>query len=167
MMPPPSGGGRAGILDVLVSWVAMTVRSRRLLTHWLPLLLWVGLIFFLSSRSSFPEPSLPTAVGFWIVHHKSTLAHLGEYAVLALLAYRATRTLHTRRQAQVIVLVFCLAVAGLDEAFQSTVPGRDGDLVDVAIDGAGAAVALLIAILWQRRRERSGDGAADGSTGSP
>ena len=139
---------------VLVSWVAMTVLNRRLLTHWLPMVLWVALIFLLSSLTSFPEPSLPTAVGSWVVRHKRTFAHLGEYVVLALLAYRATRTLHTRRQAQVIVLVFCLAVAGLDEVYQSTVPGRDGDVVDVVIDGTGAAVALAIASLWQRWRER-------------
>ena len=120
--------------------------SSRLVSTWVPLLLWVGLIFFLSSRSSFPEPTVPVS------QYTSILAHFMEYAVLAALAYRTARTLQPHHWSRVTVLAFGLGVALLDEAFQSTVPGRVSEVADVMTDMGGTLVPLLLIEGWRRAR---------------
>jgi VanZ family protein len=72
--------------------------------------------------------------------------HLTEYAVLALLWYRAFargRRL-TPRSAAAIAFAISLVWAALDEARQSFVPSRTASATDVAIDGIGALLAMLV-----------------------
>ena len=75
------------------------------------------------------------------------LTHMAEYAVLALLWFWAIvlRSGRSVRAAWIALLV-CLACAVADETHQAIVPARNGSLQDVAIDVAGAAAALLIAL---------------------
>jgi VanZ family protein len=73
--------------------------------------------------------------------------HLGEYAILALLALRAfhsslDRPLAWRAAAS---LALALAVAVVDEARQAAAANRTGSLADVALDITGAASALALA----------------------
>ena len=59
---------------------------RSVLTAWLPVIVWAGVIFAFSS-----VPSLGTGLGTWdLVLRK--LAHVSEYAVLGLLLARDTRS---------------------------------------------------------------------------
>jgi VanZ family protein len=74
--------------------------------------------------------------------------HLGQYALLAFLWWRALRTRLEGRQAAVVALVITALYAGSDEYHQSFVEGRSGSPVDWAIDCAGAAIACL----WLARR---------------
>ena len=74
-------------------------------------------------------------------------AHVSEYAVLAVLLYRAF--VHTVFQSRRvlsagIVLLSCAAYAASDEFHQSFVPSRTASLRDVMIDLCGAMLAVLV-----------------------
>ena len=112
--------------------------SSRGLTHWLPVVLWAGLIFALSSI-----PHLGTGLGAWDTMLRKG-AHVTEYAVLALLLVRALG-----REAPALALGILYAAS--DEFHQSLVRGRHASPVDVAIDSVG----LLIGLLAWRRYDRS------------
>lgn len=77
------------------------------------------------------------------------LAHVGEYAVLALLLVRALR-LHGLSPKRVVLAAACVSVlyAVSDEVHQTFVPGRNGVWRDVGIDAVGIAGAAL----WRARR---------------
>jgi VanZ family protein len=100
-------------------------------------LAWAGVIFAFSSI-----PSLSTHLGTWDVILRK-LAHMTEYAVLALLLVRATGS---------VAWAFALTVAYActDELHQTFVRGRHGTPVDVGIDAAGALIGL--SLLRLRRR---------------
>jgi VanZ family protein len=108
------------------------------LSKWLPVLAWAGVIFAFSSI-----PSLDTGLGIWDYVLRKC-AHATEYAILALLLLRATGSL---------LWAFPLAVAyaGSDEFHQTFVRGRHGSPVDVGIDAVGASLGLA-ASLYTRRR---------------
>jgi VanZ family protein len=109
------------------------------ISRWLPVVLWAGVIFAFSSI-----PSLGTGLGTWdLVLRK--LAHMSEYAVLALLLARATGS---------YAWAFALAVAyaGTDELHQTFVAGRHGTPVDVGIDAVGALAGLAVGRLQAVRR---------------
>ena len=74
-------------------------------------------------------------------------AHVSEYAVLAVLLYRAF--VHTVFQSRrvlsaALVLLSCGAYAASDEFHQSFAPSRTASLRDVMIDLCGAALAVLL-----------------------
>jgi VanZ family protein len=78
--------------------------------------------------------------------------HLTEYAVLASLWYRAfARGRHlTSRSAAPIAFAISLVWAIVDETRQSFVPSRTASAEDVALDGIGASLAILVALLGWR-----------------
>jgi VanZ family protein len=113
------------------------VRSRAL-TVWLPVVLWAAVIFTFSSI-----PSLSSGLGAWdTVLRKG--AHITEYAILGALLYRAFG-----REAP--ALAAGIAYAATDELHQHFVSGRHASPVDVAIDGVGLALGMLV---WLRLRPR-------------
>jgi Predicted integral membrane protein len=89
-----------------------------------------------------------------IAHHPGSggifprkAAHVSEYAVLAVLFYRAfVHTVFQSRRALSagIVLLSCAAYATSDEFHQSFVPSRTASLRDVMIDVCGATLAVLL-----------------------
>jgi VanZ family protein len=111
---------------------------KRLLTVWLPVLIWAAVIFTFSSI-----PSLSTGLGTWDTILRKE-AHLTEYAVLGGLLYRALGR-------EALALAVGIAYAATDELHQYFVRGRHASPVDVAIDAVGIAVGML---LWLRLRER-------------
>jgi VanZ family protein len=110
----------------------------RLLTLWLPVLVWAAVIFAFSSI-----PSLSSGLGTWDTILRKG-AHLTEYAVLGALLYRALGR-------EPLALAAGIAYAATDELHQHFVRGRHASPVDVAIDAVGVAVGML---LWLRLRER-------------
>jgi len=110
----------------------------RLLTVWLPVVIWVAVIFTFSSI-----PSLSTGLGTWDTILRKG-AHLTEYAVLGGLLYRALGR-------EPLALAMGIAYAATDELHQYFVRGRHASPVDVAIDAVGVAVGMLV---WLRLRER-------------
>ena len=75
------------------------------------------------------------------------LAHVMEYAVLAMLLYRAFvhSALKGRRALSAgLVLLLCAAYAATDEFHQAFAPSRTASLRDVMIDICGATLAVLL-----------------------
>src|SRR5215510_16610240 len=74
------------------------------------------------------------------------LSHVSEYAILALLWFRAWRGANVGWSMKWARWAFaiCLAVAATDEFHQGFVPSRGSTPRDVALDACGALVALLI-----------------------
>jgi VanZ family protein len=84
-------------------------------------------------------------------------AHLFEYAILALLAYRAATMLTGwgRRRRVAASIAFCALVGGLDELHQSLDPARTALATDALVDVLGGVGGLLIGAVvrrWQDRR---------------
>jgi VanZ family protein len=101
------------------------------LSRWLPVLLWAGLIFGLSSI-----PSLSSGLGTWdLVLRKC--AHATEYAVLGFLLLRALAR-------EVPAFLTGVAYAITDEVHQAFVPGRHGAVYDVVIDAVGVLVGVYV-----------------------
>jgi VanZ family protein len=103
--------------------------SRRF-SLWAPVVLWAAVIFALSS-----VPSLGTDLGVWDTILRKG-AHMTEYAILALLLFRALGS-------ELPAFLFGLAYAVSDEIHQLFVSGRHGSPVDVAIDATGLLLGLL------------------------
>ncbi|MGD8967340.1 MAG: VanZ family protein [Anaerolineae bacterium] len=129
---------------------------RRFVGRWLPVLLWMGLIFVFSA-----QPSLPSVPGRWDVLLKKTM-HALAYGVLAGLIVRALRGYWSDDGLiRLVSIGLALAYALSDEYHQTFVPGRDGNLIDVAADAVGMAGAMVLDRRWWEERRR-GAGQASG-----
>jgi VanZ family protein len=149
--------------------------SKAAVKHVGPLLLWMILIFAFSTDAAAAEKTQP-AVGGLLRRLCPGLArrlsarmleridwnirktfHIGEYAVLAILAYRAVafgRASFSERQ---VILPFLLGVlyAASDEYHQSFYPSRRGTAADVTFDTFGVTLGLVLC-LWHRAVRTAG-----------
>ena len=80
-------------------------------------------------------------------------AHMAVFGVLALLIWWAIETTTSWRRAGLLALALALAYAVTDEFHQGLVAGRHASAVDVAIDAAGASIAVGLAGWVARRRK--------------
>ena len=103
----------------------------RLLTVWGPVVLWAAVIFAFSS-----VPSLGTDLGVWDTVLRKC-AHATEYAILALLLYRALG-----RELPAFLIGFGYAIT--DELHQAFVRGRHASPFDVSMDAAGELYATSL-----------------------
>jgi len=108
---------------------------------WGPVIVYMGLIFFSSSRE---RPDLLSTTPDYLLHGLA-------YAGLSVLSVRAlSKRLFCRLKAPTVAGGIAIAVFyGMsDEWHQLHVPGRDGSLVDVLADLVGAALggAFLAAV---------------------
>lgn len=108
----------------------------------LPVLIWAGIIFWLSH-----QPQLPSAANFWSDLIIKKGAHVTVYGILYFLVWRAQRRL-TGKMAWALPWLLTLGYAISDEWHQSLVPGRMPHPRDVGLDMLGASLAL--AGLWYR-----------------
>ena len=141
-------------------------KPRLLLLYWLPVIVWMALIFtgstdlgstahssrILGPILQFLFPSLPRETRNEIIVVLRKCGHVSEYAVLALLVWRARRARLSRevrpwrwRDAGIALLITVL-YAATDEFHQTFVPTREGCVRDVVIDSSGAMMGLFI--LW-------------------
>lgn len=122
--------------------------------RWLVVLLWMGLIFFLSHQPDLPHH--PEAI-LDVIIKKS--GHMAEYAVLAALAWWAFRMVGGTTATRAFLYAFVLAVvyAVSDEGHQYFVPGRNPQFLDVGFDVLGAGLSLLAIrrILLVREMQRT------------
>jgi len=140
----------------------VTVARLRVVLRFIPALLWMALLWRSSATPGLkslpvvqrlgllPTDLTPEAAA-WAELLIRKAAHLGSYAILALLLAWAFGARMARRRAALAALATAVLYAALDEWHQSYVPMRDGRWFDVAIDAAGAAAA---AWLWRRREAR-------------
>ncbi len=113
--------------------------------YWVPVALYAGTIFYLSSQSH-PEEQLPS---FLIEDVSDKVLHAVEYAGLGGLCYRAFRWAAgpaVARQAVVLAVVTASAYGVTDEAHQLFVPFRESNWQDWLADTTGAAIG---AISWR------------------
>ena len=157
------------------------------LRYWVPLVLWMAVIFWASSDSDsgrrgsrllgpllrWMMPGVPSATIDEVIFLVRKLAHLSEYAVLAMLACRLfgiwPGPSDPRRPSRPFFLAwgFCVLYAVSDEWHQSFVPTRVGSVWDVVIDAAGAGLGLAAVALWRRWQVRAcRPGGSPGSFGS-
>ena len=143
---------------------------RRFLKNWLPVLVWVGVIFLgltdpmsAEHTSRFivpflrclkPDISAETLASIHFILRKC--AHVGEYAVLGLLLLRAVTVMTNFRRSIAIlyvsVLGVCLFVAATDEFHQTFVASRGASVRDIIIDSGGVILGLLIASIFRMNR---------------
>jgi VanZ family protein len=142
--------------------------------YWLPLILWMAVIFSASAdakstehTSRFLEPflrwlnpdvSAETIESVrWFVRKG---AHLTEFGLLAWLAWRALRkpqrkdkrpwSWKTAAAALFVVVLY----AATDEVHQRFVPNRTGSVKDVCVDTAGGMLGLAATWAYYRRRRQ-------------
>jgi len=145
--------------------------------RWIVTVCWAGLIFGLSTKTygaSFTEVMLHRLLD--LVHiqlspaHFEALhfivrksAHFTEYGILSLLLF-ASISEARKFEWQPRAAMWSIVIAGLysltDEFHQMFVPGRGPSIKDCGIDTAGAAAAMLVVYLGNRR------GRANEPTGS-
>ena len=145
-------------------------QMRSFLKNWLPVIVWVGVIFLGSTdlmsaehTSRFivpflrwlkPDISAETLASIHFIVRKCT--HVGEYAILALLLLRAASLMTSSKRSipilYVSVLGVCLIVAVTDEFHQTFVASRGASVRDIMIDCSGAILGLVIASIIRMSR---------------
>jgi len=118
----------------------------------IPPLVWAGLIFFLSGRPASAYEGLGDAAP--PVPGLSYLVHGLLYLILAGLLLRWLLSskrwpLAPARAAAAVIAATC-AYGLSDELHQAFVPGRAFEMLDLAADAAGAAVAVAVWVVWRR-----------------
>ncbi|MFA5051125.1 MAG: VanZ family protein [Patescibacteria group bacterium] len=118
------------------------------LNLWLPVIIWAGLIFYLSSI-----PDLRTSLSqFWDTVLRK-IAHMAEFCILFLLLFRAldgsSKKLRPRRTSLGLekmfwALLFSILYAFSDEWHQKFIFGRVSSLIDIGIDSFGAIIGYII-----------------------
>ena len=140
------------------------------LKYWLPVLIWLGLIFIGStdvmsaehtSRIIGPilhwfKPDVSAEIIARVQFFVRKAGHLCEYAILATLLWRALRRAAHRERRMSILFVgawlVCAIFAASDEFHQSFVPSRTASPNDVMIDALGALIGLTICVAVARRK---------------
>lgn len=140
---------------------------KALIIYWLPVMIWMGAIYWGSSQAVLPGPlSSPSWEGILLCK----TVHLVEYALLATLLWRAllntcpaqtkaehgesndspsaAATLSSRGWTFPLAFLIALLYAVFDERHQSLIPNREARLLDVGIDMVGIVTAL--GLTWWR-----------------
>lgn len=134
--------------------------------YWLPVIAWMGIIFYLSHQPASSSSELSTGLTMLITNTFQSmfsfidinissihivvrkLAHFGAYLILAYLVMRAlTHYLVLNLKMIGIALFICVVYAISDEVHQLFIDGRSGEVRDVLIDSIGAIVGIIVYIL--------------------
>lgn len=107
---------------------------------WIPVIIWMTVIFTLSSipGRKIPEVGIP---------HLDKLAHFVEYSILGFLVMRAFLNSGTGLDRSILaVLAISIAVlfAATDEWHQGFIPGRFTDIIDLTFDSIGSIAGVFI-----------------------
>jgi VanZ family protein len=153
---------------------ARSSRTLLFVQYWLPVLLWMAVIFSLSTGAGSTRHTsrILGAVLRWFhptisdgaIQRVQTVvrkgSHLAEYALLALLLWRALRKPDrgdvrpwSWREAA-LACALAVSFAASDEWHQSWVAERQGQVTDVLIDASGAMLGLGAIWTFGRRSGR-------------
>ena len=137
------------------------------LIYWLPVLVWMGLIFYVSHQDSdstgqngdifmfiFNLLNLDPArmVELNVPLYLRKTAHVIEYFILFLLTARLSTQYFNMPKIAWVSLLVTILYAVSDEFHQTFVPGREGKISDVGIDTIGAILGVVVLALWMRRK---------------
>jgi VanZ family protein len=116
----------------------LPLESWLLIKYWAPVLLYCGVIVYLSSLS-YPSRHLPS----FLFGLSDKLVHGVEYGILGILLYRAFHQT-TSAIGSIIMSIICVVAFGIsDEMHQWFVPNRQADLWDLLADTLGATLFIL------------------------
>ncbi|MGE5544823.1 MAG: VanZ family protein [Bacillota bacterium] len=140
---------------------------------WVPVVLWMMLIFFFSSQSATESAGISMKItqaflGFinqvvpvfgsgtidysYLNHVVRKLAHFSLYMVLGILSARALRKSGmTGWKPLIAAVLICVLYAVTDELHQVFVPGRSGQISDVFIDSMGGLVGIFLVVPGMRK----------------
>jgi VanZ family protein len=152
------------------------------LLWWLPVIIWAGVIFYMSTRTfgaSFSNQLLRDVLAtlhlevskhtfYFLAVGFRKLGHFTEYAIFAIFLYQALgddqRSAWNPRKA-----LACILLAGLysltDEFHQRFVPGRGPSIVDSGFDTIGASLGMVIVYLAREGPMKPGREAKEGTAG--
>jgi len=109
---------------------------KKFIANWLPPILWMGLIFFLSSR-----PRVVVSETYIVNFLIFKFLHVVEYALLYFLLFRGFNSLSKKRFSRdekfIFPIFLSILYAVTDEIHQTFVPTREGKIRDVLIDTGG------------------------------
>lgn len=131
------------------------MQNKSIISRWLPVLLWVLIIFLASSN---PDPYKPLPPGllkpcFTAQSGSPSCAellgrflHITEYAILSFLVFRSVFWRNRKpRLLSIVGIIIAIELFALsDEIHQLFVPGRNFQLYDLIIDLLGIFIGLLI-----------------------
>jgi len=118
--------------------------------YWLPVLCYMGVIFFLSS--------LPSHQLIITQKVSSYFLHMVEYFFLCILLIRGLNKGFQKdvpKWSYVVAIIISSCYGVSDEIHQRFVPTRQADMIDVAADVVGAFLAVgivYILIYWKNKR---------------
>ena len=143
-----------------------------LLKYWAPPIIWMSIIFLFSTDAfsgdntgsllwtvvSFIYPGATQELFDSIHFYVRKAGHFTEYAILALLLFRAFRSGARERwrlRWALSSLLIAFLYASLDEFHQTFTRRRTGSVYDSLIDTSGAATALVLLWLYGRKIEKN------------
>lgn len=105
------------------------------------LLLYCGLIFWLSNQPWLPIPNL--------IENQDKFHHFAAYFMMGILAWRAFCHFITDKAILAVTcVVFCSLYGVTDEWHQAFVPGRQSDILDWLADTTGSILSTLFVKLF-------------------
>lgn len=146
------------------------MRNKRLILGWVCLLLWIGLIFYMSnqpgdvsSKQSGLVLKLFQAIGIDLNNELGELAtfivrktaHFTEYFILYMLTVNVMKYYFNINKAILYAFVFSFFYACTDEIHQYFIPGRAMAFKDVLIDSSGALLSMIITKLNFKMKKKN------------
>ncbi|MFD0713695.1 VanZ family protein [Paenibacillus sp. GCM10027626] len=125
--------------------LAQAARKKRSWLRFLPAIIWMAVIFILSSRTGDDLDSvMPWFQKIFPGMESFDSGHFLEYFILALTFDYAIGSKGDRIVWKVIIVSLCALYGVSDEFHQSFVPRRSPDINDVRNDAIGAALAVIV-----------------------
>lgn len=120
--------------------------------YYLPVLLWMSLIFYFSSIPGLRSGTSSIAIEIFL--RKS--AHIFEYLILAILLGRIFNFYWKTQSLKIGIATFLISIfyAISDEVHQFFVDDRSGRVFDVMIDGIGILLGILVLFLISKIKEK-------------
>ena len=103
--------------------------------YWIPAIFYMSFIFYLSSKSVVPGPSVS-------IPHYDKVMHFIIFAILSVLLLIALLKNEFKKPVMFAIL-FTIIYAATDEFHQFFVPGRNMDFFDWIADSLGSLIVLL------------------------
>src|SRR5699024_4908630 len=138
------------------------------LISWIPIFVWMALIFYLSHKPASSSNELSTAVMVVFIHTISTfipihlnlcifhhfflkISYFFLYFMIGLLVINALkRHVSIKWKFVALSLIICILYAISDEVHQLFILGRSGEMRDVFIDSTGSATGIAVYILLSK-----------------
>ena len=118
------------------------MKSKFFVLYFLPIVLFMGIIFYYSSQPYPPVVNL---------EHGASYEHILEYLILSFLLYRGFINSKYKNIAFILAILIAIVYGVSDEMHQYFVPGRNFDFIDMSLDALGACLILPIRFLKKNK----------------